>query len=88
LLKIIDNPQGITGIGQVTGDKYHGTGETEQVINASLRNGHFSGAYVNNFKLIGPGKGNNSLIHENYHVTVNANGTVTTEHDNFSVVCK
>src|SRR6476620_2949074 len=88
LLKIIDNPQGITGIGQVTGDKYHATGETQQVINQSFTNGHFSGTYVNNFKLIGPGKGNNLLIHENYHITVNADGTVTTEHYNFSGVCK
>ena len=88
LLKIIDNPQGITGIGQVTGDKYHATGETQQVINQSFTNGHFSSTYVNNFKLIGPGTGNNLLVHENYHLTVNANGTVTTEHYNFSAVCK
>jgi hypothetical protein len=88
LLKIIDNPQGIRGIGQITGDKYQATGETQQVINQSFKNGHFSGTYVNNFKIIGQGRGNNFLIHDNFHVTVNANGTVTAEHDNFSVECK
>lgn len=31
--------------------------------------------------------GNNFMVHENFHVTVNANGTVTSVHDNFSVTC-
>ena len=31
---------------------------------------------------------NNFLVHENTHVTVNANGEVTASVDNFSVDCK
>jgi len=87
-LKIIDNPQGISGTGEVTGDKYQATGETEEELNENFTNGHFTDSYVNNFKIIGRGKGNNYLVHENYHVTVNANGTVTTILDHLTIDCK
>src|SRR6266567_741998 len=42
----------------------------------------------NNVRIIGQGPGNNLLVHENAHITINANGTVTVFHDNFSVDCK
>jgi hypothetical protein len=87
-LKVIDNPQGISGIGDVTGDKYQATGETEQQFGGSLNNGQYEGSYVNNFRIIGQGRGNNYLVHETFHVTVNANGTVTTLLDHLSVECK
>jgi hypothetical protein len=88
LLKIIDNPQGISGTGQVTGDKYHATGETQDVINQSFVNGVYNETYVNNFRIIGQGTGNNFIVHENFHITVNANGTVTALLDNLTADCK
>lgn len=84
-ISVIDNPQGITGIGWTTGAKYQGTGETRDSYNGMVG---FEETYVNNFKIIGQGTGNNFLVHENFHITVNANGTVTSYHDNFSVECK
>ena len=87
-LKIIDNPQGITGTGEVTGEKYQATGETQEEFNENFTNGHFTDSYVNNFKIIGGGTGNNYLVHENYHMTVNANGTVTTTLDHLTIDCK
>ena len=88
-LKIIDNPQGLRGIGQVTGDKYQATGETQTMINdRTFVNGVFTESYINNFKIIGQGPGNNFLIHENFHVTVNANGTVTALLDHLTADCK
>ena len=80
-----DNPQGVSGIGLTTGAKYQGTGITR--FNFGGRVG-FEETDVNNFRIIGQGPGNNFLIHENFHVTINANGTVTSFHDNFSVECK
>ncbi len=80
-----DNPQGITGLGWDTGAKYQGTGVTR---------GGFSGrtgyeeTYVNNFRMIGQSTGNNFMVHETYHVTINANGTLTAWLDNFSVDCQ
>jgi len=87
-LKILDNPQGLSGIGDVTGDKYQATGGTEQQVGGSFKNGQFEGSYVNNFRIIGKGPGNNFLVHETNHFTINANGTITTSFDHLSVDCK
>jgi hypothetical protein len=43
---------------------------------------------VNNFRIIGQGAGNNFLLHETFHITVNANGELTAVADNYSVDCK
>jgi len=32
--------------------------------------------------------GNNFLVHETFHVTINANGSVTAFLDNFSIDCR
>ena len=78
-------PQGISGIGQTTGDKYQGTGVTQDEFNAKV--GHEE-TFINNFRIIGQGNGNNFLVHENFHITINANGSVTAFLDNFSVDCR
>jgi len=44
--------------------------------------------FVNNFKIIGQGPNNNFLVHENLHVTINADGTLTAFVDNFSFTCQ
>jgi hypothetical protein len=80
-----DNPQEITGTGLTTGDKYQGTGITRDNFGGRIG---YEETFVNNFRIIGQGAGNNLLIHDNFHITVNANGTVTSFHDNFSVECK
>jgi hypothetical protein len=78
-------PQGISGTGLTTGDKYQATGVTQDRFNGKVGSAY---TFVNNFKIIGQGPGNNFLIHENYHVTVNANGEVTAYVDNFRVECR
>jgi len=81
-------PQGISGTGETTGDKYQGTGVTQETFKTSLQNGQANLTFVNNFRMIGQGPGNNFLVHENLHINVNANGTLTVFHDNFSIDCK
>ena len=81
-------PQGISGTGESTGNKYQATGVTSETFKTSLQNGQANLTYVNNFRIIGQGPGNNYLIHETLHFTINADGTVTVFHDNFSVDCK
>jgi hypothetical protein len=80
-------PQGISGVGLTTGDKYQATGVTQDEFhsNAPLP---ITETYVNNFRMIGQGPGNNFAVHENFHITINANGEVTAIHDNFRVTCK
>jgi hypothetical protein len=86
-VKVHFQPQGATGVGQTTGDTYHATGVTQEEFN---QNGTypFTDTFVNNFRLIGPGPNNNLLIHENLHITINANGVVTAFVDNFSIECR
>jgi hypothetical protein len=81
-------PQGISGTGETTGAKYTATGVTQQSFKSSLQNGQANFTFVNNFRMIGQGPGNNFLVHETLHVTMAADGTVTVVHDNFSIDCK
>jgi hypothetical protein len=78
-------PQGISGRGETTGATYHATGGTQGTFNGRVG---FQQTYVNNFKIIGAGRGNNYLVHENLHITVKPDGTVTAYVDHYSVVCK
>ena len=89
-LKEHANPQRVSGTGLTTGDRYRGAGATQFQLN-----GRFSGpaqrfetTTVNNVRIIGQGPNNNLLLHQNLHVTVNANGEVTAFVDNFRVECK
>jgi hypothetical protein len=84
-ISYLANPQGINGYGLTTGAKYQATGETRDTFNARIG---LEETYVNNFKIIGQGPGNNFLIHETFHVTLNPNGLVTAYVDNFSVECR
>jgi hypothetical protein len=77
-------PQGISGTGLTTGDKFQATGVTQGSFNGKVG---FEQTFVNNFRIIGEGPGNNFQIHENFHVTVLANGEVTASVDNFSIKC-
>jgi hypothetical protein len=81
-------PQGGSLVGETTGDTYRATGVTQGTFKGSLQNGQYTETFVNNFRMIGPGPGNNSLVHENFHITINANGDTTVTHDNFSFDCK
>ncbi len=81
------SPQGISGTGLISGDRYQGTGVTRDNFNT---NGGLpsEATFVNNFRIIGEGTGNNLLVHATIHTTVNANGVVTAEVLNSSIDCK
>ena len=82
-------PQGIVGTGETTGDKYQATGVTKDTsFKFSFQNGQAQQTFINNFRIIGTGPGNNFLVHEEAHITINANGAVTLVHDNLSIACK
>src|SRR5437870_11727085 len=55
---------------------------------SSMQESEWEETFVNNFRIIGQARGNNFLIHENFHITINANGRVTAFVDNFSVDCR
>jgi hypothetical protein len=78
-------PQGATGVGAITGDIYRATGVTQFQFNSHVG---YEETFVNNFRIIGPGPGNNFLAHTTAHLTINANGDVTAFVEHFSVDCK
>lgn len=88
VFKYHDNPQGLTGTGETTGDKYQATGVTQGQTTIAANNGQYETTYVNNFRIIGQGTGNNYLVHETFHITFNAQGELTAEVSNFSVECQ
>jgi hypothetical protein len=79
------NPQGVTGVGLVSGDTYQATGSASERFNVAIS---FTETFVSNFRVIGQGSGNNYLMHETFHVTVNANFELITYVDNYSFECK
>jgi len=81
-------PQEVVGVGETTGVKYQATGVTQESFKTAFLNSQANLTYVNNFRIIGQGPGNNYLVHETLHLTFNANGTVTVVHDNFSIACQ
>jgi hypothetical protein len=84
-VKTHNNPQGVSGVGLTTGTKYQGTGVTQERLN--LKIGERS-TFINNFRIVGQGPGNNFLVHENVHVTINANGVASSFHDHFRASCR
>lgn len=77
-------PRGIWGTGQITGTRYKGAGATQNVQTLGLGE---TTMRVNSFLLVGQGPGSNLSIHENFHLTLNPNGTVTSSHDTFRAGC-
>lgn len=87
IVKTQSQPQGLSGVGLTTGDKYQATGVTQET-DVFVAPFPFIAAFTNNFRFIGPGPNNNLLIHEEFHITVNANGTFTVSDDHFSMECR
>ncbi|MGH7503533.1 MAG: hypothetical protein ACREL7_17540 [Longimicrobiales bacterium] len=81
-------PQRISGTGLTTGDMYQATGVTQDRLGVRAAGFPVQFTFINNFRIIGQGRGNNFLVHENVHVTINANGVVTADVVNATVDCK
>lgn len=78
-------PQGVSGYGLTTGDRYQGTGVT--MTNSRLAAGETT-TYVNNFRIVGQGKGNDFIFQERFHVTINALGAVTASRFSSRISCR
>jgi hypothetical protein len=78
------NPQGLSGVGDVTGDKYQGAGVTQNEVNT---NAGQQVTFLNIMRFVGQGPGNDFSLQQQVHVTVNANGQTTTVVDNFRADC-
>src|SRR5207253_2592328 len=56
-------PQGLSGTGETTGDKYQATGVTKDTsFKVSFQNGQAQQTFINNFGLSGPGQATTFLV--------------------------
>jgi len=78
-------PQQLAGVGLITGDRYQGTGVTQDMFNAKVGETY---TFVNNYRIIGQGPDNNFVVHEVTHVTVRPDGTVSAMVDQTSADCQ
>jgi len=74
-------------VGRITGDTYQLNGVTRGMYTDSLHDDHHTLTYVNKYQLIGPGPGNNLIVREIAHITINADDEVVIAHDDWSVEC-
>ena len=86
-VKVHIQPQVAKGVGLVSGDIYQANGVTQEQDSIALLNGASEFSFINNFRLIGQGPDNNLQVHQNIHVTLNANGEISTVVDHTTVDC-
>ena len=85
LVKASAQSQGVSGVGQSTGDKYQGNGAFEST--ESSGSGAFESTTVGTFRLVGQGPGNNLRIHQIIRFTFDAHGILTAYIDSYSEEC-
>ena len=84
-VKVHTNPMGVRGFGLTSGTPYRGTGVTQWVQNVKVGEQY---TFINNFRIIGRGSGNNFMLHQTIHYTINANGELTVDFSKISTSCK
>jgi hypothetical protein len=81
-------PMGLQGYGTVSGSMYNATGVTRQVNTLSLTGAQQTFTYVNRFHFVGTGGAASFFLKQTSHITVNANGEITSQVDNFDMSCE
>jgi hypothetical protein len=84
-VKFFDQPQGVSGVGTISGRRYRGTGVAQDIRTGRVDTEE---THVNIFRMVGQGPGNNFSVHENVRMTVHANGEVTLAHDHLGTTCR
>lgn len=80
-------PQGVTGVGLTSGAKFNATGIDRQTTQVSGPL-PFAITYVNRYNIIGTGSAPNFFVLQALHVTINANGEVTSTPGKLEITCK
>ena len=83
------NLQGVSGVTQITGTRYH----LAQVHNATINNTFpevepFETTQVFRYRLIGSGPLNNSMVDISFKLTINANGETTASYTRAEAKCR
>lgn len=81
------NPQDVSGYGQVSGDLYQGTGGGGGHFMFTISGVPYTDSFVDNFRIVGQGPGNDFSVQVRGHFTVNANGEITVSNFEFRESC-
>ena len=81
------NDHNVTGVGLSSGTVYHRVGATVVIDNISGP-APLESTFTNSFNFISQGAASNTLLLETFHITINANGSVTAFVDNFRLECR
>jgi len=78
--------QNVSGTGEVTGDRYRLVmlNQSSQGIEGTFP---FTFSFVDNIRVIGQGPDNDFWVHQDSHITIDANGEVRVLHDNIKADC-
>jgi hypothetical protein len=74
-------------VGQITGDTYRLSGVEHGAYTQSLDSDHSTLTYVNRYRLVGPGSGNDLIVRESAHITLDAGENVVVQRNDFTVDC-
>ncbi len=74
-------------VGQITGDTYRLTSVEQGAYTQSLDSDHSTLTYVNRYRLVGPGPGNDLIVRETAHITIGADENAVVQRDDFTVDC-
>ena len=74
-------------VGRITGDTYRFTAVEHGAYTQSLDSDHSTLTYVNGYRLVGPGPGNDLIVRETAHVTLDADENAVVQRDGFTVDC-
>jgi hypothetical protein len=73
-------------VGQTTGDTYRLSGVTRGTYVELVQSDRYVATYINRYRLIGPGAGNDLTVRETTHIT-RAGDDVVVRHDDFAIEC-
>ena len=79
---------GVSGYGDVTGDKYRAVGTTTDQVNDASDSCPHVYNFVHSFRVIGPGKNNDAYVRQFTKVTVDANCNTTVTRSEYTVDCQ
>ena len=83
----IVNDKGTTGTGLLTGTQYRQIGATRE-NDLVVEDAPVVVSFANILNLVGQGQAPNLLIHETFHLTINANGVTTVEREIERIECR
>lgn len=73
-------------VGQITGDTYRLSGVARGTYIELLQSDRYVATYINRYRLIGPGTGNDLAVRETTHITRDGDDVVV-RHDDFAIEC-